>query len=185
MNTPTIRSKWTFFSVKLSTICSKLPATKLSKLSFYDSFKYSPPKILFSQEKIHMQVFLFYLFPPPKKLLEGIGYWKVLLLWLLLGFQFHLCAVFQLQEKQKSGTWCKLLASAGYSGGSRKNEMKQKQAVHYYVLSVIHVLSNMTVIIITVYYSTEWVLHKSLEGVLFESDQLQTTGTPGGAVNMS
>lgn len=62
--------------------------------------------------------------------------------------------------------------------------MKQKQAVHY-VLSVIHVLSNMTVIIITVYYSTEWVLHKSLEGVLLESDQLQTTGTPGGAVNMS
>lgn len=44
--------------------------------------------------------------------------------------------------------------------------MKQKQAVHYYVLSVIHVLSNTTVIIITVYYSTEWVLHKSLEGVL-------------------
>lgn len=60
-NTPTNRSKWTFFSVKLSKICSKLPAT-----SFYDSFKYSPPKILFSQEKIHMQVFLFYLFPPQK-----------------------------------------------------------------------------------------------------------------------
>lgn len=139
-----------------------------------------------------MQVFLFYLFSP-KKPLEGIGYWKVPLLGLLLGFQFHLCAFFQLQEKQESGTWCKLLLTpAGYQLGTvvavEKNETKQKQAVHYYVLSVIHVLSsmsNMTVIIITVYYSTEWVLHKSLEGVLFESDQLQTTGTPGGAVNMS
>lgn len=142
------------------------------------------PKFYSHRKKCICKFFFFTCFPP-KKLLEGIGYWKVPLLWLLLGFQFHLCAVFQLQEKQKSGTWCKLLASAGYSGGSRKNEMKQKQAVHYYVLSVIHVLSNMTVIIITVYYSTEWVLHKSLEGVLFESDQLQTTGTPGGAVNMS
>lgn len=143
----------------------------------------------YSHRKKYICKFFFLTCFPPKKPLEGIGYWKVPLLWLLLGFQFHLCAVFQLQEKQKSGTWCKLLlASAGYSGGSRKNEMKQKQAVHYYVLSVIHVLSsmsNMTVIIITVYHSTEWVLHKSLEGVLFESDQLQTTGTPGGAVNMS
>lgn len=123
--------------------------------------------------------FLPVLTPKP---LEAIGYWKVPLLWLYLDFSFTFVLFFCFKKNKK------VVLGASYSGGSRKNEMKQKQAVHYYVLAVIHVLSsmsNMTIIIITVYYSTEWVLHKSLEGVLFESDQLQTTGTPGGAVNMS